>query len=292
MQGALTGVPPSFRGREAGFAAGVAPTSTAGQVAVRWHRNLPTMRAALARLPGRDGREPDAWTAGLPGRRVGDVRVVVLATAAALADEGRRGTCADGSDGLDRCVGEYGAACRAGAVRIVFLRDAVSGERLSTVELALADGGVAVAQRRGCGNADPSARAMHALDRYLTWFGGDTGRVNRAAFRASPCTSGTPGPLDPARAGYAAAVPGNWETARDAWSWHLPRAVMCLGTTDFAGSRRRPVIRRWAGATRHAHGSPRERTKVASRCPRNRPALAGQADDAWRQPRMRPGSVT
>ncbi len=193
----------------------------------RWHADQGRIAAAVASVPG--GRANSfRWEAGLPPDTRDGVEVVPLTTAGELADEGRSGTNADGTDGLWHCVGNYASACVRGDSRILSLRLAGSdgaSARLSTAEVSMAPGdGLRVVQHRGLRNGPPSARCEAALAGYL-----DAVRDGTLPSTPVPKCSDTG-----FAGGYDWSAQGAFESVRDAWAPHLPHRCHAWSADAFA----------------------------------------------------------
>ncbi len=192
-----------------------------------WHGRRPAIDASMASLPGDRAKDPD-WGAGLPDVDRDGLSLKVLTSRAELVDEGRRGTCPDGSMGLDHCVGGYASDCRAGTKRVASIRASRDGTpaRLSTVEFILDGGTVRVGQHRGAGNNDPPREARRFLDVYARALRRGVLLLDRDAFApVRDPEDGCP---------YDRSVPGNWEAALAAWSPSLPRWMRDLSAEGFA----------------------------------------------------------
>lgn len=208
----------------------------------RWHAGQHRISALAASLPGTLGRPP-SWPACLPGHAEGNLAAVVLTDAAALADEGREGPNADGTEGLDHCVGGYAVECVAHGTRIVSIRRPVPGgfERLSTAQVAVQAGKVVSLQHSGRRNGEPPPEATALLDSYLATLG----QLGPWAPDAIPGLPG--GGKDPcASAGYDWFLPGNLNAVARAWAPFLPRALRGLSPAGWA------ALEDWA----HADGPP------------------------------------
>ncbi len=142
------------------------------EVSAAWHRRQAGMAAAIAEMPGSMGAA-DAWGAGLPDARYGDIEMRVLTTEADLVAEGEAGPDRDGVDGLRNCIGGYVGPCMDGRSRIVSIRHRRGDGgwvRLSAAELSLPrgdDGGFMVLEHKGRGNAPAPSRCEDTLGLYL-----------------------------------------------------------------------------------------------------------------------------
>ncbi len=219
-----------------------------------WHRADAAMRDAIASLDGtrRRGR---GWAAAFPDHRMGTLTLRILLDEAELAKEGLDGIDPDGHPGLGHCVGGYGDRCRAGSLRIASVRVAMTGERLSTLALALGERGAFVAEHRGARNSPPPSAAMAFVDAYLDALSVGTIKVDPAGL--APVERST---TIKAVCGYDWSKPGTWEAVMALWTPHLPRAFRGHAPEDLEALARRPDLTRgrtWlpsppaASATRH-----------------------------------------
>ncbi len=200
-----------------------------------WHAGLARADSALADLSPTLATSRN-WAAGLPDHVDGDVSLVVLTGAGALADEGRAGGNPDGTEGLSHCSGGYAARCEAGRVRVVSLRRTVPDgafERLSTAEVrpVHAEGGARfeVVQHRGRRNAEPDPACVAALDRYVAALTDGRLAADLSAFRPDRRV-----PDAVRAAGYDFRVPGAFAEVVRIWSDILPRSARGWGHRGFA----------------------------------------------------------
>jgi hypothetical protein len=118
------------------------------EAALRWQARRTPAAEAIAGMATRAGL---SWEEAFPVRRdrLG-VEAACLTTPAELVEEGRA---------LGHCVARYLPACLAGERVIVSIRrparDGMPAERLSTMEFSPVQGGLALQQHRGHGNASP-----------------------------------------------------------------------------------------------------------------------------------------
>ncbi len=219
-----------------------------------WHAGSHRISAGLASLPGTLGRPP-SWDAILPGMREGDLAVVVLTDAAALADEGRDGVNGDGTEGLRSCVGGYVAECVRSGTRVASLRRMLPGGgfmRLSTAQVAVRGGRVVPLQHAAMLNDEPSHEAAALLERYLAALA-DAGPYDDDAIPIASATGDDP--CTPA--GYDWFVPGNLEAAMAVWAPFMPRALRGMPPRGWA------ELEAWA----HRDGPPAWRRLPFRRAP-------------------------
>jgi hypothetical protein len=200
------------------------------EVSQLWHRRLPEIGRRIEELSPemeRSGR----WTAGLPDWVFGDMEICVLTDEGQLKDEGRRGLNADGTMGLDHCVGSYAGACAEGRSRILSLRKSRGDdvERVSTAEIETRDAGnLKVLQHRGWKNLPPCEEAAKALHAYMKEL--DEGRLLVDARDLNPrIGEGSLG----IQAGYEFWQPGAFRKAVEAWGACLPRRMRGWGHEEF-----------------------------------------------------------
>jgi hypothetical protein len=151
-----------------------------------------------------------------------------------MKDEGSRVKNADGSDGLDHCVGGYASKCACSRTRVVSLRkraDDGREARISTAEIDMDRRNAVVVQHRGRKNGPPPADAETALSKYLAAISDGTLAVDLASIEP---TREHAGETIADAAGYEWHVPGNVEKAWSAWSAFLPRAARTWNATDVA----------------------------------------------------------
>lgn len=191
----------------------------------RWHADAARIRAAMPASTAMPDRWPRAW----PTAVVHGVRVAEVTDREGLDAEGMRGADGHGDHGLAHCVGGYAAACLEGRSRVLSLRDAVDGTRLSTAEVCHDATGPHVAQHRGHRNATPPTRCMAALAAYV----GDVadGRLNLDEAALAAVASSRPALT---AAGYDFEAVGAWEAVRDAWDPHVPRHLRGVRSGDLA----------------------------------------------------------
>jgi hypothetical protein len=126
-----------------------------------WHR------AGGVRIAGREFGS-GGWVPVLPPAAHGGVRIAPLSTKSELAAEGSAGRDADGHRGLSHCVASRWSSCTTGNSRVMGVRDAATGERLSTFEIAF-DPSMRprMVEHRGFANGTPPDEAMDAVRAYM-----------------------------------------------------------------------------------------------------------------------------
>ncbi len=206
------------------------------EASASWHGAGHAIDARVAALPT-DLALDGSWRPGFPDASYDGHEVVVLTSPASLADEGRPGVNADGTEGLAHCVGGYAPQCQSGRSRILSIRRVSpdgSRRRLSTVELSWRTDGITlsaeVVQHLGRRNEEPVAEAREVWKRYASDI-----REGRLAPVERLDLIGTVGASTAiTRAGYEYTRPGHWEAVRDLWRAYLPRPARALSPDVFA----------------------------------------------------------
>lgn len=207
----------------------------------RWHDHATLIAAALPRDGNRS--TPTSWPVAWPEATLLGVTVRELADQASLDAEGAHGPDPDGLEGLGHCVGAYAYACLAGDCRILSLRDAVTGIRLSTAQVTHR-AREPVAQHRGRRNDDAPDRAGNALAAYIRAV--RDGVLHVATGNLAPVAVADDVTV---AAGYDCIHPGSWEKVRDLWDPFVPRRLRKLTSADmareFEHARRRSIYGDW-----------------------------------------------
>ena len=158
------------------------------------------------------------------------LRLVSLACAEDLADEGAEGTDRNGAAGLDHCVASNVPSAANGSSYFISVRRDLPGggyERLSTVHLVLSErpGASDVYQHRGRANASPPAEAVEAV----AWLEGQRPYAPWRAYHRHRAL-GSDRNLVGYECEYDWRDPRLVEAALDAWRPGLPRRLAGLDT--------------------------------------------------------------
>lgn len=188
------------------------------ELSLRWHGRAAGIARVVSGIAyGNRAQAPRA----MPDLELGNGHYATqLVGIAELAAEGAAGPDADGVDGLDHCVASYAADVLASRCVVLSIRRRTERghERVSTAELRPFGPGLAVAQHRGPGNAEPDP----VLDEALR----DTVEGGIPGF--DPSVLAAPGDPGPDLAA-SLSLPGSWERVRDAWAFALPRPLRLAG---------------------------------------------------------------